>query len=423
MALRTAPHLLRSALPRPDRSNVGLWAVAAGHALNHAATASFGLLLPYIARDLGLSFSQVGLLLSARQVMSIVVNLPAGAVADVLGRRDLLMTASLLLTLVPYLAIVFSRSFPVMVAAMAVVGVAMFLWHPAAITALSARYPDRRGYGLALHELGANVGEVVAPLAAGLLVGMLAWRGVLSATVALGLPLALALLEVLRRTQVGASGDRPARTAREYAGGLAALVRNARFMALAGISGIRSLTQQGLSTFLPLYLVYTLHVPAALLGLYMTLVQVSGMVATPLAGTLADRLGPKRVATAGMLTTSLVVLAVAALGSGPLFVAVLALLGFFVYSMRPAIFRWALGVVPRAYEGTTVGALFTAQAACATLAPLAGGVIADRYGLPSVFYAIAATVLVANAAVAAVPDLCRPNGAGGARAAYRRAGS
>jgi MFS family permease len=318
------------------------------------------------------------------------------------------MAASLLGALLPYLVVALAPTLPVMAACMAAVGAAMFLWHPAAITTLSVLYPHRRGYGLALHEVGANAGMTLAPLAAGFLVATLTWRGVLVANVALGLPLALFLLTVIARLHPGdGTVDPPARTIRSYAGNLRAVLRNPSFVVLAAVSGIRSMTQSGLSTFLPLYLVYTLGVPAPLLGVYLTVLQVSGMVATPLSGTLSDRYGPKRVATAGMLVTSLVVLAAIAVRSAAAFVAVLAPLGFFVYSMRPAIFRWALGVVPRDAEGATVGALFTAQALFSTFTPVLGGALADRYGLEAVFYFIAATVLVANVATAMVPDLRR----------------
>jgi MFS family permease len=73
--------------------------------------------------------------------------------------------------------------------------------------------------------------------------------------------------------------------------------------------------------------------------------------------------------------------------------------------MRPAIFRWAIGVTPRQYEGTTVGALFTAQAMFSTLMPLLGGAIADRLGLIAVFYLIAGALVIGNLAVLLVPDL------------------
>jgi MFS family permease len=179
-------------------------------------------------------------------------------------------------------------------------------------------------------------------------------------------------------------------------------------MILALVSGIRSFTQHGLQSFLPLFLVNDLQVPAVLVGIYLAVVQVSGMIATPISGTLSDRIGPKRVATAGMLTTTVALIAFAALDLGSAFVGALALIGFFTYSMRPAIFRWAIGVVPREYEGTTVGTLFTVQAMFSTLMPLIGGIIADRAGLIAVFYVMGLALIVANLTMLTVPDLRRP---------------
>ena len=385
-----------------------MWAIGAGHAITHAYTAALYLLLPFIAKDLGLTYSQIGFLLAVRQFMSTVVNLPAGIIVDTLGRRNMFMGISLLGMAVPYLAISATSAFWVLALCMALLGIASFLWHPAAITSISEMYPASRGYGLAIHELGANLGDTLMPLLTGVLLGYLTWRQVMSATVAVGVVLgAIALQTVIRvRRRVEPAANAP--PAAGYLTGLRTLLRNTNLMILALVSGIRSFTQQGLQSFLPLYLVNDLKISAVLVGFYIAVVQVSGMVATPIAGTLSDRIGPKRVATAGMLTTSLAVAAFAAFDLGSAFVAALALVGFFVYSMRPAIFRWAIGVVPRQYEGTTVGTLFTTQALFSTLMPLIGGVIADRIGLIAVFYLIAASLVVGNFAMLAVPDLRRP---------------
>lgn len=403
---------VRRFVPKPDRTNAGMWAIAAGHAMTHAYSAAFYLLLPFLARDLGLTYSQVGLIIAIRQLVSTAVNLPAGVLVDTLGRRGLLMSLSLAWAAVPYFFVALTSSYTVILVAIGVVGVGAFLWHPAAITTISEMYPTRRGYGLALHEVGANLGETLAPLAAGLLLAALNWRSVLLAIVAAGFLLTIVVLLTMSRAHArrAAPSVQPL-AVKDYIKGLRVLIRNGRLLVLTVVSGIRAMTQIGLSTFLPLYLANELHVPPPLLGLYLAVVQASGMVATPIAGTLSDRLGPKRVATAGMLSTSVVVFGFAALRLGAAFVAGLALLGFFVYSMRPAIFRWAIGLVPREYEGATVGLLFTSQALLPTVMPIVGGYLGDRYGLLSIFYVIAGTVLVANLALLFVPDVRRSGNA------------
>ncbi len=396
-------------VPKPDRANTGMWAIGAGHAMTHAYSAAFYLMLPFIARELGLTYSQLGLFLSLRQFMSMLVNLPAGMIVDTIGKRNLLMGLALSWTAVPYLIISATSNYGVILLCMALVGIGMFLWHPAAITSISEMYPTRRGYGLALHELGANLGDTLAPLGVGFLLGYLGWRQVLSLNVVAGLVVTLVIVRMVAHARAERREHAPrSLSVGEYLEGLRILLRNVNLLILALVSGVRSMTQHGLHTFLPLYLVNELKVPTALLGVYLAVVQASGMIATPISGTLSDRIGPKRVATAGMLSTSLVVLVFAAFDLGAAFVAALALLGFFVYSMRPAIFRWAIGVVPRQYEGTAVGTLFTTQALFSTLMPLIGGAIADRYGLLPVFYFLAGTILVANLAVFTVPDLRRP---------------
>jgi MFS family permease len=387
-----------------------MWAIGAGHGMTHAYTASLYLLLPFIAKELGLTYSQIGLMLAVRQLMSMVVNLPAGAIVDTIGRRNQFMAVALLGSTVPYLVIGAASSFQIIVLCAGLMGAASFLWHPAAITSLSEMYPDRRGYGLALHELGANLGDTLMPLLTGFMLGYLSWRRVISVTVAAGL---LVGVLVLRATASGRRREPVARktSAAGYVAGLRVLFRNVNLMVLALISGIRAFTQQGLQSFLPLYLVNDLRIPAVLVGFYLAIVQVSGMIATPISGALSDRIGPKRVATAGSFTTSLAVAGFAAFNFGSAFVAALALVGFFMYSMRPAIFRWAIGVVPRQYEGMTVGTLFTTQALFSTVMPLVGGILADRVGLIAVFYLIAASLIVGNLTMLMVPDLKRPTAA------------
>jgi len=122
-----------------------------------------------------------------------------------------------------------------------------------------------------------------------------------------------------------------------------------------------------------MYLVNEMRVAPAMLGGYMAMMQAAGMLATSLSGTLSDRMGPKRVATTGMGTMTVGLVALATVNARQGFGIVLAAVGFFIYSLRPSVFRWAIGAVPHEYEGMTVGVLFTTQAVFSTMVPLIGG--------------------------------------------------
>ena len=53
-----------------------------------------------------------------------------------------------------------------MIAAVILVSVPGSLWHLPAAAALSQRFPDRRGFAIAMHGFGSNIGNVLGPLLA-----------------------------------------------------------------------------------------------------------------------------------------------------------------------------------------------------------------------------------------------------------------
>jgi predicted MFS family arabinose efflux permease len=83
-------------------------------------------------------------------------------------------------------------------------------------------------------------------------------------------------------------------------------------------------------------------------------------------------------------------------GGSLVFVALVAILGFFLYATRPVIQAWMLEATPKNMGGSSIGVLFGAQAVGGALGPLLGGLVADRFGLLATFYFLAATIVVAN---------------------------
>lgn len=381
-----------------------LWLVALGHTFTHWCPATFYLLLPYLVQELGLTYSQAGFLVTIRVVANLLVNIPAGILVDLIGKRGLLMALALLATGVPYFLVGVSHSFFWVALFMAFVGVGNYLWHPAAISTLSEKYPDKRGYAIAIHAIGPNVGESIAPLLVGVLLLFLSWRNVLFVNLIPGIVIGFILWKFLfGKLETRTTGKKGLSTG-EYWTGMKKLARAPSILLLVIVAGLRSMTQQGLHTFLPIYLTHDLGLSSAMAGLYLSVTQTAGMIGTPIAGSISDRRGRKRVLTAGLFSTSIVLCVLAYFRMTWLFITALAFLGFFLYAVRPVIWAWVLDLGPKELGGSMVSFFSGSQSLLSSLSPVICGFIADRWGILAAFYFLAGTVFVANLVVLAIRE-------------------
>lgn len=372
-----------------------LWLITIGHGLTHWYPATFYLLLPLIGTELGLSYSQIGLIMTCQYIASAVANVPGGVLVDTVGRKGLLMAVSLFWIGFPYLLIGFTHSYLMLLACVSLVGFGNSLWHPTAIPTLARRYPERKGLVLSIHGMGGNVGDAVAPVIIGSALTWFTWREVVVLNVMPGLVVA-ALLFALLGTLRLAARKQETQSVGEYFAGLRELFRSRALVLLSTGSAFRTMTQSALLTFLPVYLANDMGYSPFWVGACLFALQAAGFAASPIAGHLSDRLGRKQILVGSMAATALVLVAMAFAGGSPLFVALVAVLGFFLYATRPVIQAWMLEATPKNMAGSSIGLLFGAQAIGAALGPLAGGMVADRYGLLAAFYFLAATIVVAN---------------------------
>ena len=371
-----------------------LWLITIGHGLTHWYPATFYLLLPLIGTELGLSYSQIGLIMTCQYIASAVANVPGGVLVDTVGRKGLLMAVSLFWIGFPYLLIGFTHSYLMLLACVSLVGFGNSLWHPTAIPTLARRYPERKGLVLSIHGMGGNVGDAVAPIVIGSALAWFTWREVVMLNVMPGLVIAALLFALLGTLRLAKKHE--TRSFGEYLAGLRELFRSRALVLLSTGSAFRTMTQSALLTFLPVYLANDMGYSPFWVGACLFALQAAGFAASPIAGHLSDRLGRKQILVGSMAATAVVLVAMAFAGGSPLFVALVAVLGFFLYATRPVIQAWMLEATPKNMAGSSIGLLFGAQAIGAALGPLAGGMVADRYGLLAAFYFLAATIVVAN---------------------------
>ncbi len=384
-----------------------VWLISLGHGLTHWYPATFYLLLPIIGKELGLSYTQIGLIMTMQHAVGAIFNIPGGILVDAIGYKGRLMAISLFWIGFPYLLMAFTHSYWMLLACMVLIGIGNNLWHPAAISTLGQRFPERKGLALSFHGMGGNFGEALAPLIIGALLAVYSWRSVVIVNLIPGLVMAVALLVYLGRMNLDHDSGRKKRTqtwtAAAYMAQVKSLFADRALLLISLCALFRTGAQSALLTFLPLYLTNNMGYTLAGVGVALFTMQACAFAAAPIAGYASDRLGRKSVLTGAMFMTVLVVLAMALASDSSWVIFLVALLGFFMYATRPVIQAWSLEAAPASMAGTVVGIIFGLQAVGAAISPWAGGIIADAHGLRATFYFLTGLMVVANVLVLFVP--------------------
>lgn len=391
------------------RSFKDVWLISAGHGLTHWYTATFYLLLPLIGKELGLSYTEIGLIMTTQHLIGAISNLPGGMFVDMVGKKGYLLAASLFWVGFPYALMSITHNFWMLLVCVTLVGIGGNIWHPAAIPTLALRYPDRKGLVLSFHGMGGNLGEAIAPLVVGALLAWMSWRAVVVVNVVPGLVMAVLILVMLGAFSITTTRDELEfgsgnRRFKNYLRGFAGLLKNRGLVLVSIGAAFRTMTQAGLLTFLPVYLAYELGYSPLLTGLCLTVLQVAGFVAGPVAGHLSDKLGRRRIVMSSMVLTGVTILGMALAGRSLLFIIFVALVGFFLYAMRPVLQAWAVECTPKHLAGSGIGLQFGITAIGASISPVIFGMIADAYDIYTGFLFLAGTIVCANLLIFFMPD-------------------
>jgi MFS family permease len=406
-----------NALPmsKLDIRNMGL--ITLGHSLTHWYPATFFMLLPLIGNEMGLTYSQIGFIMTCQYAAGAISNVPGGMLVDVWGKKGQLMALSLFWVGFPYLMMGFSSQYWMLLICVMLVGIGNNLWHPTAIPLLGSMFPKRKGLALSLHGMGGNVGDALAPLAVGALLTTLSWREIVVLNVVPGAAMSMLILFFLgtmtfapkQKTNTAVqSNDAPVVNSKgqsmsSYVAGLRTLMQTPGLFLLTLSSGFRSMTQGTLLTFLPLYLANEMHYDVFWVGAGMALLQLTGFIAAPIAGHLSDTMGRKNILMVSFGMSGVILLLMTFAGGSPWFVFLIAVLGFFLYAARPIMQAWMLDATPKNMGGTAIGLMFGMQSGAQAIAPILGGIVADQYGLLAAFYLLAATIIIANIMVVWIP--------------------
>ncbi|MFG1954189.1 MFS transporter [Micromonospora sp. NPDC048830] len=378
LALHPPPHAVTR---RPVRAGAGAVATTVACVL---PVFLVGGLAVQIGADLGLSPAGLGLLVSVYFGVGALASVPSGALVERLGPA-LAARAGILLSAGSMLAVAaLARSYPMLLALLALGAAANALGQLASNAALVRHVPTRRqGLSFGVKQAAIPVSTLLAGLAVPTVAVTAGWRWAFVA----GALAALAALPAAPRGEA-----RPARaTGGRRTGGAAwglVVVGVAATLAAAAANAlgtflVDSAADRGLSP--------------GLAGLTLTLGSAVCVVARVGAGWLADRRDGGHVAViAGMLVVGaagLTLLAVS--GTAPLVAGVL--LGFGLGWAWPGLMNFAVVRLHPAAPAAATSITQTGVYAGGCLGPLTLGATAAGFGYPTMWLAAAVAMLLAAA--------------------------
>ena len=382
-----------------------------GHTVIHWYQQMFPVFLPMIKADLGLSAVQVGGLMTAKQGASGLLTLPSGFAADAFNKhKATILGSALVMGGLAYVVASVAPTYFWVLVFLTMLGAASALWHPSSVSTLSLQFSDRRGTAIALHGVGASIGDSVGPLCIGAMLLVVGWKDLAQWHLIPALILAFLMWRTVRQHYSAGPGGL---TRRSYFSGIKGIfARPTVFMVMIASSFV-GMARLSVTTFLPLYLAEEMNYDSFWLGFHWALLYAMGIFSQPLMGILSDKFSRKTVLLPSFATMGILYLLLPMPGGGFLLALIIAAMGMFFYGTGNIATAAVLDVASEQVQGTTQSFMTLFQQVVTLPAPIVAGFVVSHYGYATVFYYSSALLFSATAVWAFIRIPKRATGTGG----------
>ena len=389
----------RVAVPlRQDASIISL--VGLAHASSHFSHLLLPLMFPVFMKEFGLSYSQLGLLMTTFFVVSGVGQASGGFLVDRWGARPVLF-GSLAIFVLACLGAGASTSYPMLLLVAALAGFGNSPFHPVDFTIMNQRVsPGRLGYAFSVHGLTGNLGWAAAPLFFATMTSLYDWR--VAYFVAAALYAAILLLLVLQRDKL-----HTAVVARRTDAGAE---HDMAFMKLPvvwwcfGFFLLSTMTFAMVQSFAVSLLKAMHNVSFEAATMTLTAYSLSGAVGMLAGGVVAAHQAHSDKVVASCMSAAAVLLALCgtALFGGTATMVVLAATGFAIGVGGPSRDMMIKKATPKGATGRVYGLVYSGLDVGFAIAPVLFGVLMDRGLYSATFFGAAFFLLLSVGAALGV---------------------
>ncbi|MGH6866809.1 MAG: MFS transporter [Methyloceanibacter sp.] len=363
-----------------------LAAVSVCHMVNDVIQSLIMALYPMLKTNLNLDFGQIGIITFTFQATASVLQPAVGYITDryptpyslVLG-----MASSLL----GLLLIAFASSYPLVLAAAALIGMGSSVFHPESSRVARLASGGRHGMAQSVFQVGGNFGTALGPLLAAFIVlpygqHSIAWFSI------------LALFGIVLLAGVGAWYGKTLKLKGETNGKeLETIAELSKAKVAKSIAILMALTFSkhfylvSITSFYIFYLIQTFELSVQAAQLYLFLFLGAVAAGTVIGGPIGDRIGTRRVIWWSILGVLPFTLALPYVGL--FWTAVLSvIIGLILASAHPAIIVYAQHLIP-GRVGMVAGLFFGLAFGIAGIGAALLGMLADATSLTFVYHVCA----------------------------------
>lgn len=351
------------------------------HLLNDSIQAVVPAMFPILEKSMGLTFTQLGLIAFALNMVSSVMQPVVGVITDK-KPMPYALPIGLTSTLLGVLGLAFAPSFGWIVLSVIFIGLGSAVFHPEGSRVAHMAAGNRRGLAQSIYQVGGNSGQALAPLITALILVPLGQRGAAWFTIVAAMAVLLLVYIAIWYTKklqldlqmVKKNGKKAVSSENPFSSKILFYLVLLLFLIFA-----RSWYVSGITNYYAFYAIenYDFSIQKAQGFLFAFL--VAGALGTFFGGPLADRFGKRNIILISLVGTAPLSILMPFVSQTMAFI-ILTLTGFILMSSFSVTVVYAQELVPGKVglmSGLTVGLAFGMGA----IGSIVLGYLADQIGI------------------------------------------
>ena len=358
------------------------------HALHDGYTDLVYVMLPIWQGEFGLGFAALGLMRTVFSGTLAGFQIPAGFLAERFGAATVLALGTALAGL-GYIFAGLSSGVAVLVVALFVGGLGASTQHPLASSLIAHAFAGTRSLkALGTYNFAGDIGKMIFPAAAALMLIVMPWRHALMILGALGAVAALAIFIAMPRFDDGKVSSRKEDRAR----GATGAIKPSAFPLLLSVGVIDSATRMAFLTFLP-FVLTAKGASIQVIGLALTLVFVGGAMGKLVCAFIGARIGAVATVWLTETVTAVGIVSLLPLSLEPALI-LLPIVGIALNGTSSVLYGSVPDLVEPAWRQRAFSIFYTGTIGAGAVSPAIYGLLGDAVGIPAALMVVAGVVLV-----------------------------